>query len=848
MLATARGSDASGTDRTAALVRALSRQGLATSDVAWIDAPPESIFGAISRTYRALVRASSRGEPNDLYLVHTRLSPGGALVDVSGVSNMTHTPSADESAPIVDGQLAVYTASIEGVTTSVYAVDLSRERGGGEDLSRTARAQISITNWQETGQLAGITRRGWTFDPSPTSLTVALRSDRDIDITADGHPILLPREGQEALVGAELIRPHRTARSRPGNLVTWAVDRVRNLSWFGDNRMQELKAAVFTVIDAVSRVERLFLADTSEKDIATDLGTIANVKPVAFTDPETGWPPAPMKPYITPALPGEGQWVPLDSDPFLLTNPGAPPAFLTSFIRTDRERQYTRIYVTLWDPRQVEMHMMAGTVEPIGASGEAGPGLVPRTPEVIGRFVAGMNGGFQALHGEFGMMGDGIVYLPPKPYAATVAALRDGSTGFGSWPADEGVPETILSFRQNLTVLVKDEKFNPFGRTWWGGTPPGQADKVHSVRTGICLTVDDFIAYFYGADIAAEVLAQGMIRARCKFGIHLDMNVGHTGLEFYHVAPASELPPIGRPLQGDWEAEGAVPGLEGWNFRGRRMIRGMPLMNFPRYIHREARDFFYLTLRHMLPGADVPSAAGGAHWRTHGLPQHGFPFALATTQVTPDANRPEFHVDLLKIDPRTVAAQGSGDADTAAPTVVEFSGITRAKADHPALWLTRGAFSIGVEAPEGATHLLSGLSETESKAAPTATAAVGVTDEDGMLVYAESTADADSASELDRLLAGLGCGTRMLLAHPLTPLLGGTTSLAGTPVQPADVGTVRLLRRQGSGARSIFQDTPITSPEIWQPLQMRRVRYFKKPTPAASVTSATSPEDPPPTK
>ena len=27
------------------------------------------------------------------------------------------------------------------------------------------------------------------------------------------------------------------------------------------------------------------------------------------------------------------------------------------------------------------------------------------------------------------MMADGVVYLPPKPYAATVAELRDGSTG-----------------------------------------------------------------------------------------------------------------------------------------------------------------------------------------------------------------------------------------------------------------------------------------------------------------------------------------------------------------------------------------------------------------------------------
>jgi hypothetical protein len=48
--------------------------------------------------------------------------------------------------------------------------------------------------------------------------------------------------------------------------------------------------------------------------------------------------------------------------------------------------------------------------------------------------VGASNAGFQAQHGEFGMMADGVVYLPPKPYAATVAVLRDGTTAFGTWP------------------------------------------------------------------------------------------------------------------------------------------------------------------------------------------------------------------------------------------------------------------------------------------------------------------------------------------------------------------------------------------------------------------------------
>ncbi|HMI88976.1 MAG TPA: hypothetical protein VK550_33085 [Polyangiaceae bacterium] len=830
-----------GMGRTEAVVRAFAAEGLDTAGVVWVDKPPTGIMNAVTTSARALVRAAAPGEQHDIYLARARLTPEGALLGIVGTWNLTRTASADESAPILDGELAVYTATIDGVPTSIFAIDLSHEQASGDDLGRVARTQVALTNLQDTGQLAGITRRGWTFDPSPSKVAAQL-SPGVIEVVADGRQILLPREGQDALVGGDFVRAHRTARARPGNVVTWAVDRVRNLSWFGDARMQSLKAATFGVSDALVRFEKSFMGDTSAKDIASDLGGIAKGKAVTYTDPETGWPPPPMKPMITPALTNEGVWGLLDGDPFILTNPGAPAAFATGFVRTDRERLYTRVYVTVWDPRQVEMHMMAGTVEPVGASGETGPGIIPRTPEIMGRVVAGLNGGFQALHGEFGMMGDGIMYLPPKPYAATVAALRDGSTAFGEWPADDTVPDFILSYRQNLTVLVKDEKFNPYRRTWWGGTPPGQTDKVHTTRSGICLTREDFVAYFYGAELSAEALAQGMIQARCKFGIHLDMNVGHTGLEFYRAAPAAELAPLGRPVQTDWEAEGTVTGLPGWNFRGRRMIRYMPLMNFPRFIHREQRDFFYLTLRHVLPGNDPPGSVEGQHWRTRGLPQHGFPYALATTKVALEAARPELVAKVLKIDPRVVAVQGASGVDDAAPAVVVFSGIARAKNDHPTLWLSHGAFSIAEEPPDGGTGLFSGLSAVE-RTTSSAAAAVGITDDDGMLLYIESDAP-DAGGALDRLLGNLGCSSKMLLAHSLGPALGGTTSLDGTPVAPADTASVRLVRHAAPGAKSIFEDTPVVPPEVWQPLQMRRIRYFKKPAPTSAPSTSGSPASP----
>src|SRR5262249_7358199 len=142
---------------------------------------------------------------------------------------------------------------------------------------------------------------------------------------------------------------------------------------------------------------------------------------------------------------------------------------------------------------------------------------------------------------------------------------------------------------------------------------------------------------------------------------HLDMNAGHTGFEFYRVAPTGELPDLMRMLDSTWEAEARVPQLDGWSFLARRMVKGMPHMNFPRYIGRYRRDFFYLTLRAPLPVNPIrtrvtPPEPNEGVWRVKGLPQHGFPYAMATTVIRPDAKQPNVHARVLKIDPRTVRA------------------------------------------------------------------------------------------------------------------------------------------------------------------------------------------------
>lgn len=870
----ASGVHATAANSEAALAETLSTRGLSctASDVTWI-AKGRGLLGTLSGRARALVRAHVLEEPSDLYLVEARLSPEGSLLRVEGAWNITQTSGVDESRPVLRGHTAIYSTSADGLMIGLHVLDLAGPAPDeAADLSRLQRIQVALTNLQQTGGTAGIVHTAFAFDPVARRGSFEWHDDGLVEVHVDERIVLIDPLRRAVVSGAEFVRVMPDEHARPGNLVTWAVDRVRALPWVGDDTMQWLKAVSFTLFDAL----HVTLAPrTTAEDVRNELGISGSsqASPTTYTDPETGWPPAPIAPLVLPPIPGEGRWISLDGDPFITPTTHTTPAFATTFLRPDAHRPDVRIYVTLWDPRQIALHIEAGTVEPISANGEHGPGMIPRTPEVMGHLVAAFNGGFQAQHGEYGMQADGIEYLPPKPYAATVLELRDGSNAFGAWPDSADVPDDVVAFRQNLTALVQGGRFNPWGRTWWGGTPPGWPDQVHTTRSALCLTRENFVGYFYSTSISADDLAQGMLEARCAFGIHLDMNPGHAGFEFYDVAPEGRLVPLGRHLQSDWEAEGTVPDMPGYVFRSRRMIRAMGHMLFPRYIQREARDFFYLTARPILPFAAVPGPGAGASsnvrddsgdgaeatgedggaaakeaategvWRTKDLPQHGFPYAVATTWIRGAADATSgarVKLQVAVVDPRTVVP--ADRASSEAPTVVAFAGPVRGPL---ALEWSAGAFSIAASGPvSDVSALVAGYAFDDARVAPRARAAAGIRDDDGTLVWMEvpdRAADADALAAMEAALHRLGCSARMAVPGNARALLGGTLDVSGNPViEEAPLLVSRLVRGRAPDAHPVFGDTPIVPIQVWQPLQKKRVRYFYKPTGTGSATAAAS--------
>lgn len=798
---------------------ALRRKGLEAepSSLHWADesAPRllDYIFGA-----NAVVLARVPGQPMDVYSFIARLSPEGTLLAVRRIRNLTGTSAVSESDLVGSGPHIAWLVRDGGDVAVEYA-DLRGAPQPVEHWSWLMRLQQALTNYQQTARWAGIGRRSMRILETADDIVAKVTND---ELVADARafevhwPHLAPRPTENA--GMVDANDHATAR--PGNLLTWSVDRLRASPWVGSARMQWLKAVVYDAYDRYMRLRSQVVADDREV-VAEELEGVlaAGAEPVPKVA-DIGWPPAPARPLLHPPLPKEGQWVQAHPDVVTLRNVDAPYPFVFTFLRTDVERAYSQISVVLWDPRQVALHMSGGTQEPKTATGEIGSGIIPRDPETIGRVVGAFNGAFQAVHGDFGMMENDRVILPPKPYGATVAALRDDTEIFGTWPQALDIPDDILSFRQNMTPVVLDGVINPYKRTWWGGVPDGWSEETRTVRSGLCLTRENFVAYFYGNHADPTQLGRAMLAVRCTYGIHLDMNAGHTGFEFYRVAKTTK-PLWSKPVQEWWEATGEVMGMPGYQFMTRLMVPQMPLMNFPRYLFRVSRDFFYLTLRTLLPPEPVTPLVSGFRddgvWHMDDIPQHGWPPAEARTTLHLDAKAPDAVARIVEIDPKMVRATEQSSDRVIATLQHPKSAGTRA------LWLENRRFQIGEAVPPSATAITYGDRREAVASARLAAAILPA----GMLVLVtiEGVADDRQAtSELERVVAHLN--GRMPMFFEWDPSFSvGLPNLAKERARTTTIVPIYLVRIDAPSATRGFVETPVLPPTEWALLQRRRTVY-----------------------
>ncbi len=801
----------------------------------------------------AMFTASQGDAPRDVYFARVRATERGHVLDVWDVTNLTRSSSADDGdlTRSDDGRTAIYTSRVRGLFDAVTILRLDGEPEGlTEGWPLRARLQNAVTNLQETGRSQGFGFRRYNLREPSRGLAVEA-DEGGFVVRTDAGTLRLASGQSEPTEGVELVEFQERTKGMPGT-ITWVVDTVRNTSFVGPEPIEWLEHRVFSMKDAWDRTRHAVVGhsrEAQEQQVAQDLGATAEELRRRFdlsvTVPELGFPPPPVETVYASPLEGEGRWVPVADDPFVATYPGAPTPFFTTYLRPDQERSYARVYMVVWDPRLVQLRMVAGTREPESATGATGPGMAPREPSALRRLIAGFNGGFQALHGEFGMMSDGRVYLPPKPWAATVAVRRDGSVAMGAWTdpppgvdsyaeswAVEQIPADVVDYRQNLTSVVESGRYNPWGRWWWGAAPLNADEQVRIDRSGLCVTEGGFLIYFWGRSLGPEALGEAMLRARCERGMHLDMNARHTGFEFYNIQPEGfDWPPLEEGALGEGRFEGPVPHGRGFEMRARLLVRSMTPMRFPRYAGRDPRDFFYLTLRPVLPGPTFGEVA----YDTSGLPHDGFPYAFAKARLGPAGAG----TTLVRMDPTRLSLS---------PTPTDPASA-EGEPDRPLAYLTgsrpegnRGVYTaiVGVGWVAGAGDLPAG-GELWASASPVdqeTQRAIGV-DGEGFLVYAQRD-PADTVALAERLeqagvdaAVALDDGTRLVFEAESGVYVG----LDSYEVVLDESRALPLHSRRAPHTEVLFGDTRPRRYADWARMQDTRVRYFRDDPPTFSRSS-----------
>jgi len=785
---------------------------------------------------------AARDGLGDVWAAQAVVSDDGRVAELDHLHNLTRTSSADETTPITHGRWVLFARNIERKTVGLELLDLAGEPA--TKLGVMARIQRGISNLQQTGQWVGVGKRSYTFKTPAASLDIRAEHNHFV-VEADGDRLVVDPVYEKPLEGDWLVDV-RTPAPGVTELVPWLVDTARGISWVGAEKIAWLENKVFALRDRAKQAYHSVSTVDHAAEAAAELGITKQVpaaeeqkvERLSVPDPESGWPPPAIAPLIgTPEVPGEGKWRAIVDDPYVRELPDGNPVFFQSFLRADPERDWARVYLTLWDPRVVQLNVVAGTEEPLSATGETGTGAIPHTPDVLTRLVGAFNGGFQAVHGEFGMMADGRVYLPPKPWAATVAVFDDGHVGMGSWPGpqdrragyDEAravadIPAGMVAFRQNLTSLVEDGQFNPWNRWWWGAAPKQQSEQTLTQRSALCVTREGFMIYAWGDSASPEALGAALVAARCARAMHLDMNSGHSGMEFYNV-----LAPQEARAQADkktaFRTEAPMPELPGYLLRARKAVTSMG-MALPRYIHPDPRDYFYLTLK---PGLTGTALAGplGNQFDSRDLPHAGWPPAFA--------RHADAEVRLLRIDPAravpTAAAPTGGQL-----VLAELRGpMQEAHLDdfvlHEEKTTVGRKFTVGVP-PQGADIL---MRAPQLRADSVAHAALGV-DPAGLLLYAE-TDDVKPGVLYEQLAAH---GVQAALWLPKETRLGlhfreGVLGVDGRSRSREAPAQLFFLASSVPATEVLFPNNAPMPYARWAQLQDQRVRYFRTSEPTTKA-------------
>lgn len=228
--------------------------------------------------------------------------------------------------------------------------------------------------------------------------------------------------------------------------------------------------------------------------------------------------------HETFAAPGDGEWVPI-MDP---RHPDEPPPMWKTLVHPDKKRGWSLVAIVAMDLRQIRLHLVAGTMEPMSKLPDAKAykrhGLV--SPEHVSTALAAFNGGFKATHGQYGMKADNVVFIEPRGTACTVASYDKDLLKIRSWEEVSDTRDTMTWFRQTPACMVENgELHKGLGvetNTLWGAT----LDRNTVIRRSAIGMSEDASTLYVGISEAttAAAIAHAMKHAGAYHVAQLDVN------------------------------------------------------------------------------------------------------------------------------------------------------------------------------------------------------------------------------------------------------------------------------------------------------------------------------------
>ncbi len=385
-------------DRRSALAHALAPRGItaAPEDIEWLDRPRSPLGGSA----RAIVRGSpTRGEPSDIFVVETRLTP--EVVAHGRLGLQPHRDQQRRRGQAGDpGPAHRLRGPAHARRGGAHGARHRSRRPPGQghlrldpDGARAGRAQ------QRAADRAGARRR---------EAHLRHRSGREEGRARGGagqrgqgrgrarrpgvaraelahHPIGRTDGGPRARSAGRRpgLDPHRVGGAgearQPDHLGCRPGAPRGRRRRHADGQGGGLHRARLRPAQQGERVT----GDTGAEGIAKDLGATDNsLEPPVRSmpvDPEIGWPPAPLEPWVVPALGGEGQWNSLDKDPYVRKNEGClspRPSSPRISAPTRPARSHPRVHRAL-GPAPGRAAHDGGHRRAQRRHRRAGPGLIP---------------------------------------------------------------------------------------------------------------------------------------------------------------------------------------------------------------------------------------------------------------------------------------------------------------------------------------------------------------------------------------------------------------------------------------------------------------------------------------